>query len=356
MSEPVTKNRKIIHVDMDSYYASVEMRDNPELRGIPMAIGGKKGRGVLSTCNYEAREFGVRSAMSTAKALQLCPNLTVISGNMEKYRQVSKQIHQIFSRYTTIIEPLSLDEAYLDVTDSSLFKGSATRIAQDICQTIEQELNLTASAGVAPLKFVAKVASDINKPNGICVVPPEKIDPFIAELELGKISGVGKVTLEKLHRLGLFKGKDIKAYDQTALLKQFGKFGHTLWQRCHSIDNRPIVVERVRKSVGVERTFLTDIYNIEQCIDVIDTLYLDLEGRVNKALEDKIITKLGVKLKFNDFQQTTVEHKHDVLDKDFFISLCQEAIGRSNGRSIRLVGLNVGVEPISLNAQLTLPW
>ena len=171
---------KIIHIDLDCYYAAVEARDNAELRGIPIAIGGSQyGRGVLSTCNYEARKFGVRSAMPTAKAMQLCPHLTVIPGNIDKYKAVSKQIHEIFSRYTDIIEPLSLDEAYLDVTDSLLFHGSATLIAEDIRKAIWNELNLTASAGVAPLKFVAKVASDVNKPNGICVVPPHKLDSFI---------------------------------------------------------------------------------------------------------------------------------------------------------------------------------
>ncbi|GAD81055.1 DNA polymerase IV [Vibrio ezurae] len=346
--------KKIIHVDLDSYYASVEMRDNPSLRGIPLAVGGKNGRGVISTSNYEARAFGVRSAMSTAKALQLCPSLTVVSGNMEKYRVVSKQIHEIFSRYTDVIEPLSLDEAYLDVTDSKMFNGSATLIAQDIRQSIERELNLTASAGVSPLKFVSKVASDINKPNGICVVPPDKIQEFIDQLDLGKINGVGKVTLEKLNKLGLYNGSDVKAFDQSTLISRFGKFGHILWQRCHGIDEREIIVERVRKSVGVEKTYSIDIQNLRECIETIDLLFIELEKRLEKVLHDKLITKLGVKLKFNDFQLTTVEHKHDKMNKQFFIELCEQAFARSQGRSVRLVGLNVRVEPKESTDQLQL--
>ncbi|MDF9388618.1 DNA polymerase IV [Vibrio sp. 1151_11] len=347
--------RKIIHIDLDSYYASIEARDNPNLRGIPLAVGGKNGRGVISTCSYEARSFGVRSAMSTAKALQLCPHLTVVSGNMEKYRTVSKQINEIFRRYTSIIEPLSLDEAYLDVTDSQMFKGSATLIAQDIRRSIETELNLTASAGVSPLKFVSKVASDVNKPNGICVVPPEEIQTFIDQLELGKINGVGKVTLEKLNKLGLYKGDDVKGFDKNTLIAQFGKFGNTLWQRCQGIDDRSVIVERVRKSVGVERTFLDDIYKLDECISAIELLFAELERRLETIIDDKLITKLGVKLKFSDFQQTTVEQKYDKMDKQFFISLCKEALTRSLGRGIRLVGLTVGVEPKNSTNQLQLP-
>ncbi|EJG0322448.1 DNA polymerase IV [Vibrio parahaemolyticus] len=348
-------HRKIIHIDLDCYYAAVEARDHPQLRNIPIAIGGKNGRGVISTCNYEARAFGVRSAMPTAQAMKLCPNLTVISGNMEKYRQVSKQIHEIFGRYTSLIEPLSLDEAYLDVTDSPLFSGSATLIAQDIRRAIQEELKLTASAGVSPLKFVSKVASDINKPNGIFVVAPADIQSFIDDLDLGKINGVGKVTLEKLSKFGLFKGRDVKASDKSTLLKHFGKFGHTLWLRCHGVDDTPVVVERVRKSVGVERTFLTDIHDLDGCINVIDSLYVELEVRLKKALTDKAISRLGVKLKFDDFQQTTVEHKHQKLERSFFINLCEQALSRSNGRGVRLVGISVGIELIERSRQMSLP-
>lgn len=339
-------SKKIIHIDLDCYYAAVEMRDNPELRDIPLAIGGSQNRrGVISTCNYIARKYGVRSAMATGKALKLCPNLKVISGDMEKYKAVSKEIHAIFARYTDLIEPLSLDEAYLDVTASQLFRGSATLIAEDIRKAIELELNLTASAGVAPIKFVAKVASDINKPNGIFVVTPDEIDGFVDELDLGLIPGVGKVTLEKLHNLGLYKGIDVKNYDQHMLLKQFGKFGSSLWERCHGIDCRDVTPTRVRKSLGVERTFAQDIRTESECLDAIESLHDELVRRFSKIAHDKIIIRQGLKLKFDDFQQTTVEHKQNSLDKAFYSILLKEALVRANGRGIRLIGLSIGLEP-----------
>lgn len=351
--------RKIIHIDLDCYYAAVEMRDDPELRDIPLAIGGsQERRGVISTCNYIARKYGIRSAMATAHALRLCPNLTVIGGDMEKYKVVSKQIHAIFRRYTNLIEPLSLDEAYLDVTDSQLFRGSATLIAEDIRKAIESELNLTASAGVAPIKFIAKVASDINKPNGICVVTPGEIEGFVDELELGKIPGVGKVTLEKLNNLGLYSGIDVKNYDQHMLLKQFGKFGSSLWERCHGIDRREVTPKRIRKSLGVERTFTQDIRTEQECIEAIESLYDELVRRFSKIAHDKRIIRQGLKLKFDDFQQTTVEHKQASLDQSFFSALLKEALSRANGRGIRLIGLSVGLEPKEgrANSQMTLKW
>ncbi len=347
--------QKIIHVDLDCYYAAVEMRDNPELRGRPLAIGGERSsRGVLSTCNYEARAFGLHSAMPTQKALQLCPQLTLISGNMTKYKAVSKQIHAIFARYTDKIEPLSLDEAYLDVTDCLLFKGSATLIAQDIRQAIESELGLTASAGVAPLKFVAKVASDINKPNGLCVIPPQQLPAFIAQLELGKISGVGKVTLKKLHALGLHTGQDILDCDPFVLLSHFGKFGQVLWERCHGIDRRPVEPDRIRKSVGVERTFMQDIYSLQQCQKAIEHLYPKLVERLKRVSADHSISKQGLKIKFDDFKQTTIEHKKHALDQHFFNQLLEEGLARQQGRGIRLIGLCVHLPEQSHTEQMTL--
>jgi DNA polymerase-4 len=273
---------------------------------------------------------------------------------MDKYKTVSKQIHEIFSRYTDLIEPLSLDEAYLDVTDSLLFHGSATLIAEDIRKAIWSELNLTASAGVAPLKFVAKVASDVNKPNGICVIPPHQVDSFIEQLELGKISGVGKVTLEKLHKLDLYNGKDIKECDHHVLLYNFGKFGQVLWERCHGIDNRKVETSRIRKSVGVERTFQTDIYSEQECIEAIDMLYPKLVERLLKASHDNDIIKQGLKLKFHDFKQTTVEHKKLQLNKDFFLELLKEGLGRQQNRGIRLIGISVSLNTEKDSDQMTL--
>ena len=201
----MTRQRKIIHVDMDCFYAAVEMRDDPSLRGIPVAVGGASDRrGVISTCNYEAREFGVHSAMATAYALRLCPNLRVVPGRMSHYQAVSRLIREIFSRYTKIIEPISLDEAFLDVTDCAQFQGSATLIAADIRLAIREELHLTASAGVAPNKFLAKICSDENKPDGQCVIAPDEVDNFVRDLPLGKIPGVGKVTQTRLAKAGFY--------------------------------------------------------------------------------------------------------------------------------------------------------
>ncbi len=229
--------RKIIHVDMDCFFAAVEMRDNPALRDIPIAIGGsRERRGVISTANYPARKFGVRSAMPTGMALKLCPHLTLLPGRYEAYKEASRQIQAIFSRYTSLIEPLSLDEAYLDVTDSAHCHGSATLIAQEIRQTIFNELQLTASAGIAPVKFLAKIASDLNKPNGQYVITPADVPEFLRTLPLGKIPGVGKVSAAKLEAMGLRTCEDVQKYDLAMLLKRFGKFGRVLWERSQGID------------------------------------------------------------------------------------------------------------------------
>ena len=226
MRKGVLYHKKIIHIDMDSFFASVEMRDEPSYRGIPLAVGGnEKQRGVISTSNYEARKYGVRSAMPTAHALKLCPNLTVVPGRMQVYKEVSAQIHAIFERYTHLIEPLSLDEAFLDVTECRQLHGSATLIAEAIRNDIRNELNLTASAGVAPIKFLAKVASDMNKPDGQFVIPPDKVQSVIDSLPLEKIPGVGKVSLKKLHQAGFYFCADIKNRDHRELLRQFGRMG-----------------------------------------------------------------------------------------------------------------------------------
>ncbi len=335
-------SRKIIHIDMDCFYAAVEMRDNPELRDVPLAIGGSRDRrGVLATCNYAARAFGVRSAMATGHALSLCPNLVVVPGRMEVYRQVSQQIRQIFLRYTDLIEPLSLDEAYLDVSQSKQFSGSATLIAEDIRQAILRETQLTASAGIAPCKFVAKIASDENKPNGMCVITPKQLDAFVAGLPLGKIPGVGKVTLAKLHELGLYTCEDIRKTDRDELIKRFGKFGLVIWARSHGQDDRELAINRKRKSVGVERTLSEDIMSVEQCQQVVTMLFPKLKERLMAVSPNLRIKSNGIKLKFSDFQQTSVEHKAQVLDEANFPQLLAEGLARQSNRGIRLVGLSV---------------
>lgn len=348
--------RKIIHVDMDCFFAAVEMRDNPSLRDIPIAIGGsEKQRGVISTANYPARKYGVHSAMSTAMALKLCPHLTVIPGRYEAYKEASAHIRDIFSRFTPLIEPLSLDEAYLDVSDSMHCHGSATLIARQIRDTIQQELNLTASAGVAPVKFLAKIASDLNKPNGQFVITPDEMAPFLLTLPLAKIPGVGKVTARKLEELGLTTCGDVQKTDLALLLKRFGKFGRVLWERCNGIDEREVVTERQRKSLGVERTLSQDIHDWEDCLEIIDRLYDELERRLSNIRPDRQIARQGVKLKFNDFQLTTQEHVWPELNKADLIAIARKSWDeRRGGRGVRLVGLHVTMLDPQIERQLLL--
>ena len=347
---------KIIHLDMDCFYAAVEMRDNPQLKDIPMAVGGKVSqRGVLTTANYVARKYGVHSAMPTAQALKLCPHLTVIPGRMSLYKEVSIQIGQIFRRYTDLIEPLSLDEAFLDVTDSALFHGSATLIARDIRQTIASELSLTASAGIAPIKFLAKIASDINKPDNQFTIAPEQVADFVLNLPLKKIPGVGIVTAQKLADLGLLSCADVQGYDLGLLLKRFGKFGHILYERCHGIDTRTVNNHRKHKSVGVERTLLTNIHQWHECFEVLEKLYPELSTRLAKISPDLRISKQGVKLKFDDFQATTQEHVAPILDKENLFAIAHDTWQqRRNNRGVRLVGLQVTLEEEKNLSQLSL--
>lgn len=348
--------RKIIHVDMDCFFAAVEMRDNPALRDIPIAIGGSRvQRGVISTANYPARKFGVRSAMPTAMALKLCPSLTLLPGRFEAYREASNHIRDIFSRYTSLIEPLSLDEAYLDVTDSPHCHGSATLMAEEIRETIFRETQLTASAGIAPIKFLAKIASDLNKPNGQYVIAPADVPAFLQQLPLSKIPGVGKVSAAKLENLGLRTCEDVQNSDLVMLLKRFGKFGRVLWERSQGIDERQISSERLRKSVGVERTLVEDIHQWQACEEIIDNLYADLERRLLKIKPDLLIARQGVKLKFADFQLTTQEHIWPRLNKEDLLATARKAWDeRRGGRGVRLVGLHVTLLDPQLERQLVL--
>ncbi|MCS2150970.1 MULTISPECIES: DNA polymerase IV [Scandinavium] len=349
--------RKIIHVDMDCFFAAVEMRDNPALRDIPIAIGGsRERRGVISTANYPARTFGVRSAMPTGMALKLCPHLTLLPGRFDAYKEASVHIREIFSRYTSLIEPLSLDEAYLDVTDSLHCQGSATLMAQEIRQTIHRELNLTASAGVAPVKFLAKIASDLNKPNGQYVITPDEVPAFLKTLSLAKIPGVGKVSASKLEGMGLRTCEDVQHADLATLLKRFGKFGRVLWERSNGIDERDVNSERLRKSIGVERTLAEDIHEWADCEAIITgQLYPELERRLAKVKPDLLIARQGVKLKFNDFQQTTQEHVWPKLNQDDLIATAYKTWHERRGeRGVRLVGLHVTLLDPQLERQLVL--
>lgn len=354
----MTTQRKIIHIDMDCFYAAIEMRENPSLIGKPVAVGGMvKHRGVLATCNYEARRFGLHSAMSTAQALKRCPKLILIPPNMPLYQSVSEQIHHIFRRYTELIEPLSLDEAYLDVTNSHQCSGSATWIAKEIRDAIWKELHLPASAGIAPLKFLAKIASAQNKPNGQFVIPPENMTTFIHNLLLQQIPGVGKVTNKKLMQLGLYTCSDIQQSDKTLIYKTFGKFGQRLWEFSHGIDNRQIEVNRPPKSLTVEHTLPTDIWHLEQAEQIVDRLCNQLLFRLQRNGSDRPkhqFKKLGIKLKFSDFTQTTLERTTDGFSSDRFIELLQQIWQRTNNRSVRLIGLSVHYPTEKVKKQLNL--
>lgn len=258
--------RKIIHIDADCFYAAVEVRDNPSLKGKPIAVGGSATRrGVVATASYEARKFGVHSAMASATAVKRCPQLILIPGRMSVYRDASRQMHEIFADYTDLIEPLSLDEAFLDVSDCTRCRGSATLIASEIRARIARSIGITVSAGIAPNKFIAKVASDWNKPNGQHVVTPHQIDDFLAALPVKKIWGVGKVTAQRLEKQGIKTCGDVRRYDIYQFVQQFGQFGEHIHKLANGIDDRPVVSHWRRKSVSVENTYEQDLPDLESC-------------------------------------------------------------------------------------------
>jgi DNA polymerase-4 len=342
---------------MDCFYAAVEMRDDETLRNVPLAVGGKGPRSVLCTCNYQARKYGVRSAMPAIKAMQLCPDLVIVGGRMSVYQQVSSQIREIFQRYTQLIEPLSLDEAFLDVTNSKEFNGSATLIAEQIRRDIFNELNLTASAGVAPNKFIAKIASDENKPNGQCVVAPQDVNRFVENLPLKKIPGIGPKTAQKLLNHNFSSCADIRASSIAVLTPILGKFAPILYQRSFGIDPRELDTDRVRKSLAIETTFAQDLSCEKECESAVEHLYEKLLVRLEKH-QHMVISKQGVKLKFNDFTQTTVEQQSRDCDESTFKQLLVKALLRSQSRGIRLIGLTLGFAEDNTREtqQLSLDW
>ena len=344
-------NRKIIHIDCDCYYAALEMRDFPALRERAVAVGGTGPRSVLSTCNYAARAFGVRSAMPVRKALALCPDLVIQPHRFDVYRQVSQQIRAIFLRYTDTIEPLSLDEAYLDVSDTNWFAGSATMLAEHIRQEVFQSVGITVSAGVAPNKFLAKICSDWNKPNGLFVVAPAQVTRFLAQLPVRKINGVGAKFNERLAQQGIQSCADVLAWPLPKLIQQFGKSGFWLHQRARGIDERLVGGRRQAKSVSTEHTFTADVSREQAIKNHLAKLYDALEQRLLKRPHPSI-KAIFIKVRFSDFTTTTMERACPLTLEN--IQRLFTAAAQRSPLGIRLLGLGVRFKDSESAAQLDL--
>jgi len=337
-------HRKIIHVDMDAFYASVEQRDDPTLRGRPVAVGGSPGgRGVVAAASYEARRYGVRSAMPSARASRLCPELVFVRPRFDVYRTVSREIHDVFRVFTDAIEPLSLDEAYLDVTDVPLCDGSATRIARVLKERIRACTGLTASAGVSYNKFLAKIASDHDKPDGLFVIEPAAGPAFVESLDVRRIHGVGPATATRMHRLGIRTGADLRTWSGEALVARFGRTGMRYYWLARGIDDRPVRSERARKSIGQENTFATDLFERGDMLAELKRL----AGRVAHHLETLGVAgrTLTIKVRFADFTLVTrsVTTAHGFATLVDMAPQLEPLLGRAetNGRGVRLLGVTV---------------
>jgi DNA polymerase-4 len=337
-------HRKIIHIDMDAFYASVEQRDFPEYRGKPLAVGGSPtGRGVVATASYEARKFGVRSAMPSRKAIQLCPQIIFVYPRFEVYKSVSRHIRAIFERFTDIIEPLSLDEAFLDVSEDKLGIGSAIEIARQIKKSIQDELSLTASAGVSTNKFVAKIASDINKPDGLTFIGPSKIETFVNSLPVEKFFGVGKVTADKMKSMQLFTGADLRKLTEDELVKHFGKAGHFYYKIVRGIDEREVQTHRETKSLGAEDTFVYDLNTVEEMHKELDKIAITVFNRLRKKqLKGRTVT---LKIKFSDFTQITRNFSYSQAtdDLDLILDTAKDLLAKveMEEKSVRLLGISL---------------
>ncbi len=339
----VSGQRKIIHVDCDCFYAAVEMLDDPSLREVPLAVGGDGGRGVVTTCNYRARAFGVRSAMSASEARRLCPGLVFVPLNMARYREVSAQVMAIFRELTDLVEPLSLDEAFLDVSEVDACQGSATLMARELRERVRQKVGITVSAGVAPNKFLAKIASDWEKPDGLYVIRPDQVLDFVRDLPVEKLFGVGAVTARKLHELGLATCGDLREQRPEWLVERFGRQGYRLHQMANGEDGRPVEVSRSIKSVSVERTFSRDLPDKAACLAVREELALELQRRLSRKGASRPIHKLFVKVRYSDFSTHTLERVSDRLDppdSEHFLPLLDELV-KDDGRPVRLLGVGV---------------
>ncbi|CAM1350324.1 DNA polymerase IV [Tenacibaculum insulae] len=333
--------RKIIHVDMDAFYASVEQLDNPELRNKPVAVGGNEIRGVVSAASYEARKFGVRSAMSGVLAKKKCPHLIFVPPRFDRYKEISSKIRAIFYDYTDLVEPLSLDEAYLDVTENKKSNLSASLIAQEIRNRIWNELELRASAGISINKFVAKIASDINKPNGQKTINPEEVIPFLEELSVNKFYGVGKVTAAKMHNLGIFKGIDLKKKSLEELSILFGKSGLHYYNIVRGIHNSKVKPNRVRKSIAAETTFNENLSSEIFMLKQLEKIAVVLERRMQRSnTKGKTIT---LKIKYSDFTQQTRSKtiNHYVQEKKAFYPIVKDLLYQDSLKnSVRLLGIS----------------
>ena len=337
MTAPADR-RAIIHLDMDCFYAAIEVRDRPGLRGKPVGVGGARDRrGVLTTCNYEARAFGVRSAMPTFMALQRCPQLIVLPTRFDVYRKESAVIREIMHRFTPLVETLSLDEAYLDVTEHP---GAPGPLAQVIRDLIFKKTKLTASAGIGPNKLVAKIASDMNKPNGQCEVRAEDVPEFMGPLSVRKLWGVGPVAAEKLEQRGVATCADMQRFSRTELQEMFGKFGYELYDLCRGIDDRPVEPHRPRKSLSNEETFSIDLTTLEQCEEKLEELFEELAAELAQKEPARTVSGIFVKLKFADFTRTTVDRAGLLPSLGAYRSLLSEAFARTN-KAVRLMGVGV---------------
>lgn len=342
--------RKIIHVDMDQFFAAVEQRDSPELRGKPVAVGHDAQRGVVSTASYEARKFGVHSAQSIQVAKRLCPQLIIVQPHFSKYKEVSQQIRAIFQDYTDLIEPLSLDEAFLDVTENKKGIPLAVDIAKEIKQRIKEETRLTASAGVSYCKFLAKIASDYRKPDGLCVIHPDRAQEFIDQLDVTRIWGVGRKTAEKMHRMGIFTGADLRRQSLRHLKDEFGKMGRVFYDFARGIDDRPVITEWERKSCSCEQTFEKDLFEPSQVTIELYHTVIELLRRLEKTqFEGRTLT---LKVKFADFQQITrsITVGRILRTKDDILPLAKQLlreVAYSREHPIRLLGLGIGKSSVS---------
>jgi len=345
---------------MDAFYASVEQRDNPELQGKPVAVGGSRERGVVAAASYEARKYGVKSAMASALAYRKCPDIIFVKPHFEKYKEVSNQIREIFFEYTDLVEPLSLDEAYLDVTENKKGIKTATKIAKEIRQRIYEETKLTASAGISINKFLAKVASDINKPNGQKTIMPDQVLSFLEELPIGKFYGIGQKTAEKMKRHGIHNGKDLKAWDQALLIREFGKSGVHYYNIVRGIHRSKVKPNRIRKSIGAERTFFKDLGALEEMTEALENIMEKLADRVENAkAKGKTVT---LKIKYFDFEIHTRSYTfpHYTSSKgEIFGKIIDLLNSPFPERPVRLLGIslsNLENQKSSVGVQLTLDF